>query len=264
MSAPALTLDEVTAGYGRTPVLTGITLRIEAGELVGVLGPSGSGKTTLLRLLTGHADRLSGRVEILGRELGRGRIPRVGYVPQLGEADSQFPVTVLQTVLLGDAAGSARKPWFSRPEHTKAHGLLERLGLTELARRPLDELSGGQRQRTFIARALMHDAKLLLLDEPTSGVDLQVRADVLGLVGELNREQGITALVTTHDLNWVAAHLPRVVCVNQTIIGDGTPAEVFTPEILEATYGTRMHIVRDGHRLLVADQQPLLTGERWA
>lgn len=260
MTDRVLELDRVSVGYDRGPVLTGIDLRVDAGELVGVLGPSGSGKTTLLRLLTGHARLLSGRGRLLGVDVAARRRPRVGYVPQVSEGDVDFPLTVSQVVLLGATADSARVPWFSRRERAHAAGLLERLGLAGLGDRPLAELSGGQRQRAYIARALVHDVRLLLLDEPTSGVDLQVRAEVLRLLAELHDERDLTVLLTTHDLNWVAAHLPRVVCLHGSVIADGTPREVFTPDTLQATYGTRMDVVDDRGRLFVADAAPVLGG----
>lgn len=254
MTSPVLRLSGAAVGYGRASVLHGIDVEVQPGELVGIVGPSGSGKTTLLRLLTGHASLLAGTAEVHGRPLDRRRPPRVGYVPQVTDGDLDFPLTVRDAVLLGATADSGRGPRFAATEHDRADGLLSRLGIADVAGSPLHQLSGGQRQRAWIARALMHRVDLLLLDEPTSGVDLQVRADVLELLAELRRDRDLTILLTTHDLNWVAAHLPRIVCVNETVIADGAPEEVFEPGVLEATYGTRMRIVRDGGRLLLADE----------
>jgi zinc/manganese transport system ATP-binding protein len=256
---PALRLSEALLGYGRRPVLAGLSLELAAGEFVGIVGPSGSGKTTLLRALTGEADVLGGAVEVFGRPVHRRRVPpRVGYVPQLDRVDWDFPLTVEHVVLLGLAGQSARVPWFSRGERARAHGLLERLGLAGLERRPIRELSGGQQQRMFLARALVHRADLLLLDEPTSGVDLGTRHEVLHLLGELNGA-GTTVVLTTHDLNWVAAHLPRVVCLNGIITADGSPVEAFTPEVLRATYGAEVRVIRDGDLVFVADPTHVLS-----
>jgi ABC-type Mn2+/Zn2+ transport system ATPase subunit len=253
----ALELREASIGYGRQPVLTGLSTTIEAGAFVGVVGPSGSGKTTLLRALLGEAAVFAGSVRVLGREVRPGRPPRLGYVPQLDRVSWDFPATVEQVVLLGLAGQSARRPWFSRAERRRAAALLERLGLAGLERRPFGALSGGQQQRTFLARALVHRSDLLLLDEPTSGVDLRTRHEVLHLLAELNRT-GITVLLTTHDLNWVAAHLPRVVCLNGVVTADGNPAEVFTPEVLRATYGADVRVIRHGDLVFVADQTHML------
>jgi len=264
VSAPALELAGVHAGYRGQVVLHDFGLRAEQGEFLGAVGPSGSGKTTLLRLLTGRADLYAGRVRVLGQDVGRGRPPgRVGYVPQIGQVDWDFPLTVEQAVLLGLTADSRWVPWFSRAERAAAAALLERLGLAGLQRRHIRDLSGGQQQRMFLARAMIRRCELVLLDEPTSGVDLRTRHDVLHLLHELNRE-GMTILLTTHDLNWVAAHLPRVVCLNGTVIADGPPTEVFTPEVLRRTYDADVRVIREGDLVFVADQTHLLTAAHHA
>ena len=259
MSDAALALAGLTAGYAGTRVLHDVDLRVRPGEFVGVVGPSGSGKTTLLRLLTGRARQFAGTVEVLGQAVKPGRAPgRVGYVPQLERVDWDFPLTVTQAVLLGLSADSRRVPWFSREERRRADELLERLGLGGLGQRHIRELSGGQQQRMFLARAMVRRCDLLLLDEPTSGVDMRTRHDVLHLLHELNRD-GMTIVLTTHDLNWVAAHLPRVVCLNGTVIADGAPTAVFTPEVLRRTYDADVRVIRDGDLVFVADQTHLLT-----
>jgi len=256
-STPAVDLRGVSAGYGSDRVLAGIDLQIVRGEFVGVVGPSGSGKTTLLRVLTGRADQHRGEVRVLGQVVRSGRPPaRVGYVPQLETIDWDFPLTAEQVVLLGDTASSARVPWFSRAERARARDLLARLGLDGMHARPIRELSGGQRQRMFLARALQHRCDLLLLDEPTSGVDLATRREVLRLLGELHHV-GLTVLLTTHDLNFVAAHLPRIVCLNQRVTADGPPGEVLTPASLERTFGSPMRVLHDGDRVVVADAEAI-------
>jgi zinc/manganese transport system ATP-binding protein len=256
-TAPAVAIAGADAGYGGHVVLSGLDLRIDSGELVGIVGPSGSGKSTLLKLLTGMADRYRGTVEVLGRPVERSAPRSIGYVPQLSGGDRHFPLTVEQAVLLGLSAGSAPSPWFSRAEKQRAGALIDRLGLSGLARRPVGQLSGGQQQRTFLARAMVRNPKLLLLDEPTSGVDLASRAEVLRLLDDLNRE-GLTIVLTTHDLNWVAAQLPRVVCLHGNVKADGRPADVLTPEVLAATFGADLRIVRDGDAVLLTDAGRLL------
>ena len=130
------------------------------------------------------------------------------------------------------------------------HAILERLGIVEYARRHIRALSGGQQQRVFLARAMMRDSKLLLLDEPTTGVDIATRDDVLHMLADLNRD-GVTIVLTTHELNAVAAHLPYVVCMNRQLIAHGPPEDVFTPEILGRTYNAKMNIVvHDGVRFV--------------
>jgi ABC-type Mn2+/Zn2+ transport system ATPase subunit len=179
----------------------------------------------------------------------------VGYVPQLETVDWNFPVTVREVVAMG-LAGEGRLlgwPWLGRAARAQIEALLERLGIPELASRHIRELSGGQQQRVFLARALVRGPRLLLLDEPTSGVDIKTRHDVLHLLAELNHD-GVTVVLTTHDLNSVAAHLPQVVCLNRRVVAHGPPATVFTPAVLEATYGAEMLVVRQGELTVIVDK----------
>jgi zinc/manganese transport system ATP-binding protein len=254
---PAVEFRDVAAGYNGATVLRGVSWSVERGALVGVVGPSGSGKTTLIGLLTGQAERHHGTVEVLGRQVGPRGARSVGLVPQMGSVDWDFPLSVEKAVLLGLTAESSPTPWFSRAERREANALLERLGLGGLGGRHIRELSGGQQQRLFLARALIRRCEVLLLDEPTSGVDLATRHDILHLLGELWNE-GLTIVVTTHDLNWVAAQLPRIAFLNGTIIADGTPADVLTPELLEQAYGARMHVIQHGSQVVVTDEHPVL------
>jgi len=245
-----VTLRNVSAGYDGRPALEDVTLEIEQGQFVGVLGPSGSGKTTLLRTLLGTVPVQRGEVLIDGRRVsGAGRTP-AGYVPQLQTVDWNFPITVEEVVLLGRAMNSGVLPWPRREDRERMYGVLERLGIAAYAKRHIRALSGGQQQRVFLARALMRDSKLLLLDEPTTGVDIATRDDVLHLLGELNRD-GVTIIITTHELNAVAAHLPSIICLNRRLIAHGSPEDVFTPAILGRTYNASMHVVEhDGMRLV--------------
>lgn len=248
-------LTDVEVRFGSVVPLTGIDLSVEAGELVGIVGPSGAGKTTLLRLLLGEISPNSGRVRVGdGRSKGR-RL--VGYVPQLEASERTFPLTVRGAVLLGAAATSARVPWFSRTEKAAADRALERLGIAELGDRGLHELSGGQFQRVLFARALVSEPDLVLLDEPTSGIDLATRAEMLRLVGDL-AASGLTIVMTTHDLNWVASHLPRVVCLNRTVRADGPPSSVLRPDVLTATFGADMAVIDHGGRPVVVDHHALV------
>jgi ABC-type Mn2+/Zn2+ transport system ATPase subunit len=225
------------------PVLHGIDLVIGPGQFTGLVGPSGSGKTTLLRILLGAVRPSAG-------ECRRGA-GRVGYVPQVEVVNWNFPVTVMETVLMARRAPWFR-PWSSRPERAEALAVLERLGIGTLADRHIRELSGGQQQRVFVARALLGRPDLLLLDEPTSGVDVRTRHEILHLLQELNGE-GLAIVLSTHDLNGIAAHLPHLVCLNVSVQGEGPPRQVLTPQVLERTYGAPMEVLDHAGMTLVVD-----------
>jgi zinc/manganese transport system ATP-binding protein len=252
-----LILDGVGVAYGATWALRDVDLTVGPGEFVGIVGPSGAGKTSLLRIVLGELEPSTGSVTRDGVAVGGRRRATVGYVPQLDASERTFPLTVQGAVELGAAAISARVPWFTRAEREAARSALERLGIDHLAGRGLHELSGGQFQRVLFARALVANPALLLLDEPTSGIDLQTRADMLSLVGELVGD-GLTVVLTTHDLNWVAAHLPRVVCLNRTVQADGRPLDVLTAPVLKQTFGADMAVFEHDGRPVVVDGTALI------
>jgi len=239
-----VSVAQAAASYGDEAVLVDVDLEVPAGGFIGVVGPSGSGKTTLLRLLLGTATPTAGSVT---RRPGL----RLGYVPQVETVDWQFPVTVEECVLMA-RVGDRRLPWASRAERHEVAGLLDRLGIGGLGRRHIRALSGGQQQRVFIARALVNRPELLLMDEPTSGVDVRTRHDVLHLLDDLNAD-GLAVVVTTHDLNGIATHLPTLVCLNREVIATGSPADILTPDVLERTYGAPMHVLEHAGMRVVVD-----------
>jgi ABC-type Mn2+/Zn2+ transport system ATPase subunit len=183
----------------------------------------------------------------------------VAYVPQLETVDWSFPATVEEVVLMGRALDSGPWPWTSPALLGEATALLERLGLGGLGQRHIRHLSGGQQQRVFLARAMLRRPQLLVLDEPTSGVDIRTRHEILHLLAELQRE-GTTILLSTHELNAVATHLPYVVCLNREIVAQGSPDEVFNDAVLSRLYGAPMRVVRDGDVTVVIDHPGLVFG----
>ena len=245
-------LAGLSAGYDGKSVVSNVDMAIRPGEFVGIVGPSGSGKTTLMKVILGSVAVYDGSAEVEGRPVSLRHRPSVGYVPQLETIDWNFPVSVEEVVMMGRSMQSGPWPWPRRQDTAEMTRLLERLGTAQFRRQHIRNLSGGQQQRVFLARALIRNPRLLILDEPTSGVDIKTRDDILHLLVELNRE-GVTVILSTHELNAVAAHLPRVICINRGIVADGRPSEIFTTEVLRQTYGGDMVVVKQGGMTLVAD-----------
>jgi ABC-type Mn2+/Zn2+ transport system ATPase subunit len=247
--------ERVTCRYGREPVLVNVDLAIGAGEFVGIVGPSGSGKSTLLKAIAGSVEPIAGRIE-------RATDLSIGYVPQVETVNWYFPVTVREAILMARVDGR-RLPWPSRQEVAEAEEVLERLDLAGLADRHIRELSGGQQQRVFIARAMLGRPRLLLLDEPTSGIDVRTRHDVMHVIHDLHHE-GLAIVLTTHDLNGIASHLPRLVCLNREVIATGSPRQVITSEVLEKTYGAPLEVLSHGGMPVVLEKYPELLEEEGA
>jgi len=244
-----VTVTGASFGYDRSPVLLDVDYAVQPGEFTGIVGPSGSGKTSLLKLLLGTVRPQRGRVD---RQPG----VAVSYVPQLETVNWNFPVTVAECVLM---SRSTRRllPWATPTERAEVGEVLERLGIADLSRRHIRELSGGQQQRMFIARALLRRPQLLLMDEPTSGVDIGTRHEVLHLLDDLNGE-GLAIVLTTHDLNGMAAHLPHLVALQKRVIAAGPPAEVIVPDVLERTFGARMEVLQHlGMPVVVDSGEPV-------
>jgi zinc/manganese transport system ATP-binding protein/zinc transport system ATP-binding protein len=251
---PIVDIRHVTFGYAAVPVLDDVSLHLHGGQFAALVGPSGAGKTSLLKLLLGSLRASHGTITVSGQRVDGNPASRVAYVPQVETVDWNFPVTVEQVVLMGRVRKSGIWPWPTNDDKCAARAVLDRLEIADLARRHIRDLSGGQQQRVFLARALISQPDLLVLDEPTSGVDMRTAENVLHLLADLNRT-GITVLMTTHDLNAAAAHVPWVICLNRTVIAEGPPELVFTEETLNRTYNGDMVVVRqDG--LLLIHQRP--------
>jgi ABC-type Mn2+/Zn2+ transport system ATPase subunit len=238
----------VTFGYGGAPVLRDVDVTVAVGQFTGIVGPSGSGKTSLLKVLLGTVKPQHGTVT-------RAAGTAVSYVPQLETVNWNFPVTVDECVLMSRATRRL-SPWASRQERADVAMTLERLGISDLGKRHIRELSGGQQQRMFIARALVRRPQLLLMDEPTSGVDVGTRHEVLHLLDDLNRE-GLAIVLTTHDLNGMASHLPHLVALQQRVVAAGSPAEVIVPDVLERVFGARMEVLQHLGMPVVVDAREL-------
>ena len=232
---PLICVEHVSFGYGGAAVLRDVDYTVEQGAFTGIVGPSGSGKTTLLKLLLGTVKPQHGTVHFSPGVA-------VSYVPQLETVNWNFPITVAECVLMSRTTRRLL-PWATRDERADVQRVLDRLGIGDLGHRHIRELSGGQQQRMFIARALLRQPQLLLMDEPTSGVDVGTRHEVLHLLDDLHAD-GLAIVLTTHDLNGMAAHLPHLVALQTRVIASGTPQEVIVPSVLERTFGARMEVLQ--------------------
>ncbi|MDP9468242.1 MAG: metal ABC transporter ATP-binding protein [Chloroflexota bacterium] len=241
---PGLVLNGVGAGYGDGLVLQGVELAIPPGTLVGVIGPNGSGKSTLLKAILGLAPVSAGRTLLDGRPVSEQR-DRLAYVPQREAVDWSFPVSAEQVVMMGRYP---RIGWLRVPgtaDRAAVRDALDRVALGELGQAQIGALSGGQQQRVFLARALVQEASVLLLDEPMTGVDQTTEQLIVNLLREL-RDAGTTILHATHDLESAAEISDQLCFVNRRVVAFGPPAETFTPPILHATFGGELLIVHEG------------------
>jgi ABC-type Mn2+/Zn2+ transport system ATPase subunit len=234
VSAVAVRAEQLAAGYGGEPVLEQVSFSAEAGQSVCVLGPNGGGKTTLFRVLLGELEPVAGRIELSGRP---------AYMAQTERTRLDFPVTAFDVALMGTLA--AGRWWLPprRAERDAALAALERIGLADVAGVRFGELSGGQRQRALLARALVQEAPVLLLDEPLSGVDPASAALIAAVFEEL-RSEGRALLVASHDVE-SARSFDRVLCLHGRQVAFGAPAETLTRATLEATYGDELIVLGD-------------------
>ena len=236
-----LSVYDMTVAYYRKPVVWDVSFDVPPGKLVGIVGPNGAGKSTLLKAIMDLIPRTSGRVQVFGQSFAENR-HRVGYVPQRESVDWDFPVSALDVVAMGLYR---QLGWFrrvKREQRERALWGLERVGIAELASRQISQLSGGQQQRTFLARALVQDADLYLMDEPFAAVDAATELAIVEVLRELQRA-GKTVLVIHHDLQSVAAYFDMVLLLNMRVVAFGPTEEVFTTENLQKTYGGRLTLL---------------------
>ncbi|HKQ49069.1 MAG TPA: ABC transporter ATP-binding protein [Phycisphaerae bacterium] len=247
-AVPAVEVHDVTVAYYRKPVLWDVDLQLPSARLIGVVGPNGAGKTTLIKAILGLIPLASGHIEVFGQPLKTLR-RRVGYVPQRETIDWDFPVSALDVVLMGRYG---RIGWCRRPgqkDRTAAMAALERVGMAEYAHRQISQLSGGQQQRVFLARALVQEADLYLMDEPFAGVDAATESAIVELLREL-RATGRTVVAVHHDLQTVADYFDYLVMLNMRIVAAGPTEEVFTPKKLHETYGGRLTLLDEAAEAL--------------
>jgi zinc/manganese transport system ATP-binding protein/zinc transport system ATP-binding protein len=252
-AVPLVELSEVSSSYGNTIALQKVSLKIHPGQFMAIVGPNGGGKTTLLRTILGMVPVSSGKILLRGQQVTRRALEHIGYVPQLETIDWNFPITVEEVIAMGFFV---KNRWFGaigEKEKKKLHNIMERLNLAGLGNRHIRELSGGQQQAVFIGRALLGDPELILLDEPASGLDIRSRDDVIHFLHEINH-QGVAIVLTAHDLNWVAAHLPWAVCLNHRLIAEGRPDEIFNPDVLKEAYSGELVVIHQDGMVMIGER----------
>jgi len=250
-TSPAVEVTDLTVAYHERPVLWDIDLIVPQGILMAIVGPNGAGKTTLIKAMLGLVPAAAGRVLIHDEPYARQR-QLVGYVPQRGSVDWDFPTTVLDVVTMGRYGVLG---WFRRPgrqERELALSALEKVGMVDYRDRQISQLSGGQQQRVFLARALVQDARVYLMDEPFQGVDAKTERTIIDLLKDL-RADGRTVVVVHHDLQTVAEYFDWVTLLNVRRIASGPVGEVFNDENLRSAYGGHMDFL---HRKTAVEPAP--------
>lgn len=237
----ALHVEDLTVTYGANPVLWDIDLDIPPGVMCAIVGPNGAGKSTLIKAALGLVRPVAGHVRFLGRPIGQMR-RQIGYVPQRHSVDWDFPTTARDVVEMGlyRDLGWLRRP--GKAEHARALAALAEVGMQDYADRQISQLSGGQQQRVFIARALVQDAPILILDEPMAGVDASTEAIIIALLKKL-RDAGRTVIVVHHDLTTVQSYFDWLVMLNVRIIAQGPVAQTYSADNLRAAYGRQLAMI---------------------
>lgn len=239
----ALEITDLTVAYDNKPVLWDIDLNVPKGILLAIAGPNGAGKTTLIKAVQGLVASAAGRVLVFGKPYEKNR-RLIGYVPQRGTVDWDFPTSVIDVVKMGSYGSLG---WIKRPgikEENKARDCLEKVGMLEYEKRQISELSGGQQQRVFLARALIQEASVYLMDEPFQGVDATTEKAIIYILKEL-RNKGKTVIAVHHDLQTIKEYFDWVTLLNVRLIKSGPVDKVFTTENLNKTYGGKINFIRD-------------------
>jgi zinc transport system ATP-binding protein len=241
-------LEHIGASYNTLPVLTDINLSIFHHDFLGIIGPNGGGKTTLLKIILGLVKPNAGTVSILGASPDKNR-HYIGYVPQYTRFDPTFPINVRDVILMGRYSKRGLFRYFNRDDSQAVEQALHKVGMSDFKNHQIGELSGGQQQRVFIARALVTEPKLLLLDEPTSGIDTAMQTEFYEILEELKKDMAI--VMVSHDISAVSIYVNKIACLNQQLYYHGS--KEITPEILEATYKCPVQMIAHGeipHRVL--------------
>lgn len=236
--------------YGNINVLDDINMQISRGEFVGLIGPNGSGKSTLLKIILGLLNPQQGEVTLFGHPVNRFNAwDKIGYVSQKANSfNTGFPATVHEVVAMGLYGKKGVFKPLNKLDKEKIRKAIELVGLSEFEKRNIGKLSGGQQQRTFIARALVNDPELLILDEPTVGIDVESTKQFYNLLDNLNKELGITIILVSHDIGVVTKQVTQIACLNKKLHFHGSPEEFDQNQnVLQKIYGVDMGLVNHHH-----------------
>lgn len=242
-------LEDVSFRYDSEAVLEHITLEVHTGDFVGIIGPNGSGKTTLLRIILGRLTPQHGQVHLFGQPATHFHERfRLGYVPQkISYGDVPFPVTVAELVMEGRVARAGLWRRLTTTDRQAVDQALASVGMASTHQRLLRELSGGQQQRVFIARALASQPELLILDEPTVGVDRESQEEFYELLSQLRQEKALTLVMVSHDVDVVLNEVNKLICVNKQLVYHGSPQRFIKGDYLEKLYGQKRSLILHGH-----------------
>jgi zinc transport system ATP-binding protein len=241
-------LENIWAQYNGEPVLEDINLSIGQEDFLGVIGPNGGGKTTLLKIILGLISPSHGKVSVLGKSPQKSRTS-IGYVPQTTTFDRNFPINIRDVVLMGRYSSTGLFKHYQKSDNEAAQKALETVNIANLKNRQIGKLSGGEQQRAFIARALVAQPKLLLLDEPTASVDPAMQTEFYELLNRLKKQMAI--VLVSHDISAVSVYVDKIACLNRQLYYHGS--KEISPEILEATYKCPVQMIAHGtvpHRVL--------------
>ncbi len=254
MSKPVVDIRDLWISLNHDFILREVDLQIQQGTFLGLIGPNGGGKTTLLQAILGLVKPSRGQVRVFGHPPGHTRNKGlIGYVPQRAFADLTFPVTVFDVVMMGRYSKIGLWHQATSEDRRRVLEKLEAVEMVHLKDRPIGHLSGGEQQRVFIARALAPDPRMLLLDEPTAGVDSKAQGAFYQLLGDLKKDYGLTIVLVSHDIGVIPYHTDEIACLNQKLHLHGKCPEVLAGDVLKKVYGCEVEMLVHGkipHRVI--------------
>lgn len=259
MKVPIIELENITVKKGANIILDRINLSIEKNEFVGIIGPNGAGKSTLLNVIAG-LERFEGSLKLFGKKESHSRERKkrlkIGYVPQLFEVEKGFPINVLEAVMTGTLGHTGLFRFPEKKYIYRAYDIMDALRIRDLINKPIGILSGGERQKVLLARTLMQNPEILLLDEPASNLDIGVQKEFFDLVTEIYRKEKVTILLVTHDFNLLPADVERLVLINKGIIAfDGHITDALSSERLSYVFHTGIDTFKyNGKRFISYDR----------